>query len=423
MKVLNLNELVSFCEWLAESLTGAQLQDLWTDGKLLVMQFYKNEEIYLLLNVDANKPVLWVQKQKPPVKRQSKPVTLFLVAHGRNRYLNHLCVLFDLGRVIELEFGAVESKCRIQIDLIPKHVNIFVQAGGKQIYWNRPSELPAAQNPAFEKLEINWIDHCELMRSAFFSKNQKSEVNLVEQNMRATALRAIEKKKKALLSLEQSLGSDLVQSYRLLGESLKVTTELPAELKNLYQEKKSRTENMEYAFQKAKDLQRKKIGTAERIEILNKEISNLESALSSENLSQLLPTKISRLSHAMEKSETRGRRLDLDDGIQAAIGKSGADNLALLRQAKPWDLWMHFKDEPGAHALIFRNRDQTVTRAQIEKVFLWVLKEARKNKIALLGQKFDVIVAECRFVKPIKGDRLGRVQYQNGQVYTFASNT
>ena len=34
----------------------------------------------------------------------------------------------------------------------------------------------------------------------------------------------------------------------------------------------------------------------------------------------------------------------------------------------------------------------------------------------LRGQMFDILVAECRHVRPIKGDKVGRVNYTNERV-------
>jgi hypothetical protein len=37
----------------------------------------------------------------------------------------------------------------------------------------------------------------------------------------------------------------------------------------------------------------------------------------------------------------------------------------------------------------------------------------------MLGQRIAVVIVECRFVKPIKGDKLGRVIYHGERTLQF----
>jgi predicted ribosome quality control (RQC) complex YloA/Tae2 family protein len=113
----------------------------------------------------------------------------------------------------------------------------------------------------------------------------------------------------------------------------------------------------------------------------------------------------------------------LDENFEAVMGKSARDNLEILRQAQAWDLWMHLKDYPGAHAIIVRPRTKEVPLKWIQKVSEWLIRETIGQKKVEMGSKYDVVVVECRYVRPIKGDKLGRVSYHNPQVYSFASKS
>jgi predicted ribosome quality control (RQC) complex YloA/Tae2 family protein len=124
----------------------------------------------------------------------------------------------------------------------------------------------------------------------------------------------------------------------------------------------------------------------------------------------------------LQKSQSKARRLQIEEGIEALIGKSAKDNLSILRHAQPWDLWLHLKDYPGAHAIIVRPRNKEISTSAIQKVAEWLIKESLPKE-QIRGGKYDVVVVESRFVRPIKGDQLGRVTYHSPRTYSFASNS
>ena len=122
----------------------------------------------------------------------------------------------------------------------------------------------------------------------------------------------------------------------------------------------------------------------------------------------------------MKKADAKARKIILSEGVEAVCGRSAKDNLAILRQARAWDLWLHLKDYPGAHGIIFRNKNKNVTSEQFQQVAEWVIRESSAAKGFRWGAKYEVIVAECRYVKPIKGDKIGRVTFTHPQVFTFS---
>lgn len=189
----------------------------------------------------------------------------------------------------------------------------------------------------------------------------------------------------------------------------------------MYKDQQTRSWNLQNCFKQAKLLRQKRAGTLARSEKLQNEIADLEKDLAKHPEAQVQQKSESKVSLLLEKTGSKGRRLQLENGLEAVIGKSAADNLAILRRAQAWDLWMHLKDYPGAHAIILRPRGKEVGGETIQKVAEWLIRESLSNQKIQWGSQYGVVVAECRFVRPIKGDRLGRVTYHNPQVYSFAS--
>lgn len=408
MKSLNYFELKSLLSWLEPQLMGAQLQEIWTNGEQLVLELYLKRSQFLVLDLRPQAPSLWLSYLKPPIAKKSKPVSLFLNSHAKNLRLTEIFASAEKGRVVDLWFESKEKTCHCEIILIPRMANLLVESNGKKISWEKPRELAPAQLPAETSIDIDWQEWCENKYAQLTAvKNKKDNTEI---NAEKILEKAIQKKKKAVIALKESLNSDEHMRWQALGEHLKSSQEVPLQWNDLYDRKISVKDNREKAFQKAKDLVRKQEGTARRLQELEAEIEKLST--------EGLPLQQSTSNKLLKKTDSKARKLILAEGIEALIGKSAADNLSILRQARAWDLWMHLKDYPGAHAIIFRQKNQNVTPGQIREVAEWVISESRKIS---MGAKYDVVVVECRHVRPIKGDKLGRVTYHYPTTYTFGS--
>jgi predicted ribosome quality control (RQC) complex YloA/Tae2 family protein len=182
----------------------------------------------------------------------------------------------------------------------------------------------------------------------------------------------------------------------------------------------SLSQNIQNCFEQAKSQDKKRKSLTEKILHLNKEIAELmsENSTHSRKVDESVH-KVSAGSLFLQKAEAKGRKLALNANVEAVVGKSGKDNLALLRKAQAWDLWLHLKDFPGAHAIIRRPRNFNVDYQDLVKVGEWVLRESRLASSVVAGEKYEIIVVECRHVKPIKGDKLGRVSFQNEKIFTI----
>ena len=120
----------------------------------------------------------------------------------------------------------------------------------------------------------------------------------------------------------------------------------------------------------------------------------------------------------LEKRTEKETYLALTDTVMAFMGASAKKNLELLRKAKPWHLWLHAKDFPGPHVLISCPRGgRGMSEQLIFQVAKWLcLAQFKKNPPP---PKVHFILAECRYVRPIKGDKLGRVSYQNHRTLIY----
>lgn len=410
MKSLNQQELRTFARTVEPFLKGAQLQEVLSNDQGLALGFYRERMLWLVVDLQPAAPAILFFQDPVPFRRapKTKPVALFLSSHGKNRIFRNLSVVEEWGRVLKMELGNLESiACEIEIHLIPKQVNFVVRADGKTISWEKPRPLKEAsaeverEQRGFEEFHQEWLN--ENKKSSPQSLDPKAQWEKQRQ-------KDLQKKSKALGEIQKKLAEDQSMPWKKIGEILKVEgfAGLDAEAKKYIDLKQSVSWNIENAFQKSKQLAQKKAGTEERMRIVQGEIEALEKAQFKAKAASAKPAD-----DFMKKSAARGRTLPLADGATAYIGKSGADNLALLRQAKAWDYWLHLKDYPGAHAIIHRQKNQEVSREEMMQVALWVARESLSSKTLSLGQKLAVVFVECRFVKPIKGDKMGRVTYHS----------
>ncbi|MEZ0391408.1 MAG: DUF814 domain-containing protein [Pseudobdellovibrionaceae bacterium] len=417
MNSLSFSELQNFSTFLQNEMEGAQLQDLWTNGQILIFQFYKFKELYLVLDTNPQKPNLIYLQNPPRIEKKQKPITLFLHSHGKNLRFLKSQVDPGKGRVLEIELAGGERNCHLEFQLIPKAFNLLAESEGKKISWEKPRELPPAHNPeATTEVSFDWIERGLSWLEERFQTGPREKKPAAD-----SRFKAIEKKRKAQVAIEEQLKEDLAARWKEFGEKLKISSESIDDFQDLYQTKKSRNWNLENAFSQAKALEKKRAGTETRLAKIKEEIAELEKDLQQNPEPKILPGPATQASRLMAKTQTKGRRLQLEDGLEALIGKSAADNLAILRKAQAWDLWLHLKDYPGSHAIIIRPRNHEVSQQAIQKVAEWLIRESLGQQKIQWGIKYDVVVVECRHVRPIKGDRLGRVTYHHPRVFSFAS--
>ncbi|RYZ75002.1 MAG: DUF814 domain-containing protein, partial [Proteobacteria bacterium] len=232
--------------------------------------------------------------------------------------------------------------------------------------------------------------------------------------------KAISKKEQALVRMSEELALKTSGQHRALGEWLKANGDVhavPVEWLELVDKDKSLSWNIEHAFHRAKENERKSEGTKARIALVAQELEDLKKngprKFDTEAREKKAGTSL------LGRADAKGRRHTIGD-LDVYVGKSAADNLALLRKAQAFDLWLHLRDQPGSHAILRRTRGRNVTDQELREAGTWVIEQTTgKRARELAGEKFDLLIVECRYVRPIKGDKLGRVNYTNDRVMSI----
>lgn len=409
MKSYNEAELRTFVAKTVKQLRGAQLQEVLSNDGALALGLWKNGRIWLVLDLNPATPLALVLGEDFDFKKSAKPkpVTLFLKSHAKNLILQSFEVVTEAGRVLQFEFSNATKSCEVEVHLIPKQANLFVRADGKQISWEKPKVLSAVpERSEFSERSIDAVRDEWLARQS--AKATGGTSLDPQEQWRKKRDRDLEKKRKALGEIEAQLSKNESDLWFSRGDEMKSGGEKIDSTKSL-------AWNLEEAYGRAKKASAKREGTLKRVEILHQEIAALESETYGSARAAKPSTPQGRSGDFMAAAKASGRTLNLADGVVAFLGRNAADNLALLRKAKAWDYWLHLKDYPGAHAIVRRQRTQTVSDAELRKVAGWLCKESSAARGA--SGKLDVVIAECRHVRPIKGDRIGRVTYQEGRVF------
>jgi predicted ribosome quality control (RQC) complex YloA/Tae2 family protein len=102
--------------------------------------------------------------------------------------------------------------------------------------------------------------------------------------------------------------------------------------------------------QKAKNSYIEKDNLKEKIEFLEKLIYIVEQSKSIQEIELYLP-KQSKIQKNRDKKETNIESFYFQD-YKISLGKSEKGNIALLKEAKMSDFWLHLKDMPSTHVII-----------------------------------------------------------------------
>lgn len=440
MKTPSFIEFQSMVESNSEELIGSQLQEVQATEDGLVLAFYRfvkePKTAYLVFDLDNPFPFMGLFFQNPwPHLKKVKPVGLFINSNIKNLQLSEVQLVADFGRVVQFTFGQSPNQAAIEFRMIPKHTNLIVTKDKKSISWYPKKEMihhqPVAENIQSEEevrsipfILNNWLTRRGLNR------NKKVEATAVNndpyEKWKSQKLKDISKKTKAVDAIKLQIDDFLNFPWSEIGDHLKTygTKDLRPEWHQHLDLSKSVSQNIQNCFAKAKAAKVKIVGAEKRLRIVQDELSQLEDI--SESAFQGYLKKASLRQAQKQKStrvvEGRFRKLTLEEvNLTCYMGKSAKDNMDLLRKAKAWDFWMHLKDYPSAHAIIHRQKDQNVSDASFIKVGGWLLKESLSGKQLMKGAKYAVVFVECRHVRPIKGDKLGRVTYHEAREILIAT--
>ncbi len=417
MKALNQIELESMVDHLRDVLLKAPLQEVLVSGGWVLFRFYPGEDFWVLIDLQKPAPILLPFEKKFPIaiKKEKKPLQLFLQAHFIGQGLQDLQVEKEWGRVIRFRFAVGD----IEVRLIPRQTNVLVKAAGKTISWDKVQDL---KQSGVDNSELECRSLAQL-KSEWLAERQnaggaaKTDPLAVFEKQKAKTL---EKKRRAISEIEKMLSENPEVRYRSLGDELKALQSLNVrdDLKPLLHSEMNLAENINAAFAKAKSLRDKQEGTLARLSLIRNELVALERQTFADSVKQR-NQKPAAGPAKLKAGEIKLRKRELGDRLVAYMGKSAADNLSLLRKARAWDYWLHLKDYPSAHAILFREKNQVVSPELFRQVGLWIVSEGLSA--SQQSGDFDLLICESRFVRPIKGDKLGRVHYSNERIQRLRS--
>ncbi|MFZ3229781.1 MAG: hypothetical protein WA160_06225 [Pseudobdellovibrio sp.] len=442
MKTPSFIEFQTLVESISDDLVGSQLQEVQSTDDGLVLVFYRFQKhpkmAYLVFDLDNPFPFMGLFYENPWVNlKKVKPVGLFLNSHVKNLILNNVQLLGQYGRVVQLIFGQNENQAQVEFRMIPKQTNLIVTKDKKSISWYPKKELTEhvqakivqSDNTSEDEVRsIPFILNSWLVRRGV-SRVRKAVAAAASQNpydkWKLQKQKDIAKKTKAMEAIRQQIDDFINFPWSEIGDHLKTygKQNLKPEWYQYLNLENSASQNMQHCFAKAKAAKVKILGAQKRLEILENELNNLND-LSESVFQKYLEKSIQKQNQKQKANrvvEGRFRKLTLDDeNLICYMGKSAKDNIDLLRRAKAWDFWVHLRDYPSAHAIIHRQKEQTVSQTAIIKVSEWLVKESMNERKLMKGARFAIVYVECRHVRPIKGDKLGRVTYHEAREILIA---
>ena len=405
------------------AIKGARLQEVLTTDSDVCLGLYAGGALaWLWIDLNATKPMLLPWSELPLKLRWTKsPLHLFLRAHFVNRTLADVRVAGDRGRVVQIHFGNPEDEGEptLEVRLFPHLRNVIARAGTKQIAWQKPRPLTEAGDDSrahgpprnLETLREEWLT----------ARRGGTPKQKVEADPLARTRERLNKRLKALDKVNEELARKREMPWKDVGTWLKANQSLdvPTEFEPFVDRRRKLAGNIETCFTKARELEVKTEGTETRLRVLENEIADLRARLANPS-AKLTDDVPEPKASPLAKDSAQGRTLKLEDGVIVVAGKSAADNLKLLRRARAWDLWIHLRDYPSSHAILFRNKNQRITDETLRRVAAWFIKMTLGQKAErLTGARFEILIAECRFVRPIKGDKLGRVTFRDERTLIY----
>lgn len=435
MTPLNLNELAQIAVSL-QALVGAQLQECLQSATEAGLGFYHDRQmVWLWFDLSPQRPLILRFENNPPIRKKvARPLTLFIKSRFVGRRLESVRADLTRGRVLIFAFHRAadektQDRLEIEAHLIPHAANLMAFDGRATVAELKPKDLPVqnfTEAPRAEVVVRDWDeirDEWIQLQSSRTAK-QPSAASTDAAQREKKYRKAIEKKRGALDRMAEELAQKTSGAHRALGDWLKTHATLdgvPSEWREWVDTEKSLAWNIENAFHRAKENERKAAGTRARIDLVKAELEALEKIgpekfdLPSRGGASQKPTE-----SLLARADARGRRHQIAPDLDVYIGKSAADNLAILRRAQPFDLWLHLRDHPGSHAILRRTRGRNVTDAELQDAARWVIEQSLGLRARTMkGERFDVLIVECRYVRPIKGDKLGRVNYTNDRVMSL----
>ncbi len=411
----------------ASSWQGAQLQEVLVDGRkkalggseprsLRLGFFHEGRVKWLIFEYKEEAPLLmtFVDRRPPLQQKIRRPLELFLRSAFLGRRLTSVAIHKTWTEPqLTLEFG---EGYWLKFLVVPKFRNVWAIANDKQISEFKPQMVPA-----------NWGASDSVRSPSYVGDESPNSVDVVQESRLKDVLvdqRAkLKKLELAMGKVVAELDSKINHPARSIGEWIKThqTLEIPRDQEAKWRphinKQKSLAENIESLFRTAKSQESKRLGTEKRLRQIEQEVARLKKDIECGKLDSSSSSDLQANGDLFKSASARGRKTLVAEDLTFYIGRNAKENLAILRKAQPFDYWLHVKDQPGAHGILRRNRTRVVSDEELKRAATALIENALKRRaIELRGEVYDVLVVECRFVRPIKGDRLGRVHYANDRV-------
>lgn len=432
MKSPSFSEFQTIIQYLHDELIGSQLQEIISTEDGVVLGFYRfvhePKAVWLVFDMDTQFPFVGLFHQNPWLKiKKTKPVALFLNSHFKNTHLKDIHFLENFGRVAEFDFSLPDKKLVLQLRMIPKQPNIIVSADDKTVSWEKPRDLVVAtpdenfesENRSIPFLFKQWFDRRAKTKPKESSvAGSGAQTHSPYDKWVQQRNKDLQKKEKALSQIDEQKNELRKVPWADIGNHLKTHgfKDLPLEWTTYVDFSQKPSFNIERSFEKAKQVIHKIQGADIRKEQLLQEIvlaKDVSEARFQKHLSELAAKQAKQGQRKSPEGNFRKLTIDGENPVNVLMGKNAVENLKLLRQAKAWDLWVHLKDYPSAYAILQKPKDKSVSDQVLVQASQWLVKESIKNKKNMDGAKLSVVIVECRHVRPIKGDKLGRVTYHH----------
>ncbi len=416
MNVLEIDESIDD----VKKALGFSVQSVSFYNKTLVLGLWQNHVRYsLVLSIRLGHQSVCLVDQKNKVKSEKKPLLLFANTHLKNTWLIDITRDHKAGRLVELSFASPDSKnIKLAISLIPSVLNISIFSGSKVVHFQKPKPLPESGHLDFAHLKVRDLDSLKKKWSQEFSLDSKSsnkKTSVKNKSIKTIDQELIKKKnaiEKVRGDLKNKKNNDFYEFATLLSEN-------PSQAKKSFPAYFDASKNVhklkDLYFDKHKVSLVKQARIESRIAELQEEVKSLELMTDSQWQAQQSKQESFKVSF---KHPVKTRKLQVASDVIAYLGKSAQDNLKLLRSAKAWHLWLHIKDLPSAHMILFKDKARILSDQEIHKACVWLLSEAKPGQSSGLSQGLvEVLITECRYVRPVKGDKVGRVNYTHEKVY------
>ncbi len=390
-----------------QPLVGCELRQFRYNEKSLQLQLAgRHKTNWLTFSMKPGNPFVFLTSERIPLAPNlKKPMGLFLKTHFLGSQLSAVSRNQRLGRVVDLNWNLGGETLCLQFSLIPGRVNLQAQVGAKTVYTFKPEDFPEnlSNEDARGDRELREPELFLLAWTQLAGKGVGREID-------GSSGKELKKKKSGLLKMQEHLHEMQNSPWSALGQWLKSQQTLqgvPEDWASLVDHDQDLAWNIEHCFKMAKKNHSKIEGTKERLMQLHTEIEALESGQNRNS-----PSRAAKTPSLLNVAQLKGKTVTLPEG-RIFIGKSGSDNLKLLRKAKAWYYWLHIKDYPGAYGILERNKGQKISLSSLEKAAEAVILQSLPQGATGV---FDALYAECRYVRPIKGAKAGQVTYSHEKV-------